>query len=256
MWTITGVQLPSPGDCYHMLMRRSWIAATLGLFAVAALGALVWSGHPGGATAAETAPGPPPLAEQLRHVGRDGATGMASWVGEGFIAERDRQIERYGKDEREPVPPPPVAGSTIDALMIDSLGVAAPVSRYGLDRFGRLDVPQDRVTAGWHPAYSDMPGDGGATFLAAHYEYGGSPGVFFQLSSLRPGETFSLTTTTGEVHRYLVTSTIDYELADIDMGALLHGREGMESVTLMTCSGRFVDGTYDYRTVVLAERLS
>jgi hypothetical protein len=28
----------------------------------------------------------------------------------------------------------------------------------------------------------------------------------------------------------------------------------MESLTLMTCSGRFVDGTYDYRTVVLAEK--
>jgi hypothetical protein len=73
---------------------------------------------------------------------------------------------------------------------------------------------------------------------------------------LEPGETFSLTLDDGEVYQYVITSALDYKLGDIDMGALLHGREGMESVTLMTCSGRFVDGTYDYRTVVLAERVA
>ena len=99
-----------------------------------------------------------------------------------------------------------------------------------------------------------MPGQGGATFIAAHYEYGGRPGIFYGLSSLKPGDTFSLHLDDGEAYDYVVTSALDYELGDIDMGALLHGREGTESVTLMTCSGRFVDGTYDYRTVVLAER--
>ncbi len=218
-------------------------------------GAAGWLAWPGAASAADTPPAAaPPLSEQLRHVGRDGATGLASWVGEGFIAQREQGVERYGKDEREPVPPPAADGPTISELTIPGLGVDAPVERLGVDKFGRLDVPQDSVTVGWHPAYSTMPGAEGATFLAAHYEYGGTPGTFYRLASLQPGETFSLVLDDGEVHEYVITSALDYELGDIDMGALLRGREGMESVTLMTCSGRFVDGTYDYRTVVLAER--
>jgi LPXTG-site transpeptidase (sortase) family protein len=240
-------------DMRHM-RRASFVA--FGLLAVCAVAASwLWLARPFEASAADTAGAAPGLATQLRHVGRDGATGMATWVGEGFIAEREREVERYGKDERDAVPPPTADGPTISRLSIDELGVSAAVARYGLDRFGRLDVPQDRVTVGWHPAYSTMPGGGGATFLAAHYEYGGTPGIFHDLSSLEPGETFFLATDSGEVHEYRVTSAIDYELGDIDMGALLRGREGMESVTLMTCSGRFVDGTYDYRTVVLAERV-
>jgi sortase (surface protein transpeptidase) len=237
-------------------MRR-WLLAAVPVVLVAfAFVAFQVSGGARDVAAAQETPGPSGLAAQLRHVGRDGATGLPKWVGEGFIAERQRQVERYGKDEREPVPPPPADGATISSLAIGDIGVEATVERYGLDRFGRLDVPQDRVTVGWHPAYSAMPGDGGATFLAAHYEYGGAPGIFFELRSLEPGETFWLETDAGEVHEYVITSAIDYELGDIDMGALLRGREGMESVTLMTCSGRFVDGTYDYRTVVLAEPVS
>ena len=46
----------------------------------------------------------------------------------------------------------------------------------------------------------------------------------------------------------------DYALGAIDMGALLRGREGIESITLMTCSGPPDEGDYPLRTVVLAER--
>jgi hypothetical protein len=53
-----------------------------------------------------------------------------------------------------------------------------------------------------------------------------------------------------------VTSDVDYALATIDMGALLYGREGTESITLMTCSGPPGADGYPLRTVVLAERLS
>ena len=57
-------------------------------------------------------------------------------------------------------------------------------------------------------------------------------------------------------HRYRVTSVVDYALGAIDMGALLKGREGIESITLMTCSGPPNEGEYAFRTVVLAERES
>jgi hypothetical protein len=211
---------------------------------------------PGTAAPADAAPDVPfgpGMAAQLRYIGRDPGTGMPASVDDRFIAEVERGVERYGKDEVAPVPPPLAGPITVERLQISALGIDAPVARFGLDRFGRLDVPQDARTVGWNPAYSGVPGAGGATFLAAHFEYGGVPGVFKRLSALQPGDYVSVVLTGGSVRLYRVTSVIDYALGSVDMGAILQGREGVESVTLMTCSGPASEGEYPLRTVVLAE---
>ncbi len=198
---------------------------------------------------------PAGLVSALRYIGRDPVTGMPERVGDRFVSEQERAIERYGKDEREAIPPPPVHGADVSRLGLAGLGIEAKVARYGVDRFGRLDVPHDGVTVGWQPGYSDLPGAGGATFFAAHYEYLGVPGVFFRLSTLGAGETVVIVLSDGASARYRVTSTVEYALGAIDMGAILKGREGVESITLMTCSGPANEGEYAFRTVVLAERV-
>lgn len=199
----------------------------------------------------------PTLADQLRYIGRDTSTGLAAPVDDRFIAEVERSIERYGKDEGKPVPPPAVEGTDIVSLSIPRLKITeAPVARFGLDAFGRLDVPQDARHVGWNPAYNSLPGQGGSTFFAAHFEYGGLPGVFNKLSTLVGGDEVEVALSDGSRHRYRVTSTIDYNLAAIDMGAILFGREGRESITLMTCSGPPGADGYPARTVVLAERVA
>jgi len=235
----------------HGMRARRFVCST----ALAVLAGFV-SLSPGAAGPADAAP-PAPIGggifAQLRYVGRDPATGLPASVDDRFIAEVERGVERYGKDEVQPVPPPPAGPVDVERLQVPALGVDAPVARFGLDRFGRLDVPQDARTVGWNPAYSRLPGEGGATFLAAHVEFAGAPGVFNQLSSLHPGAYLSIVLTGGTVRLYRVTSVVDYALGAIDMGALLHGREGVESVTLMTCSGPANEGEYPLRTVVLAE---
>ncbi len=199
----------------------------------------------------------PGFGEELRYVGRDGLTGMPARVDDHFIAETERAIERYGLDAREPVPPPAPGPVDIAWLTVAKLGISrTKVGRFGLDAYGRLDVPQDASTVGWNPAYCQLPGRGGATFLAAHVYFGGRPGVFARLSTLAAGDTFEIGLNDDSVHRYRVTSVIEYALAAIDMGALLRGREGIESATLMTCSGPPNEGEYAFRTVVLAERAS
>jgi LPXTG-site transpeptidase (sortase) family protein len=196
---------------------------------------------------------PPGLGQAVRYIGRDTATGMPVTVSDRFIAAVEESIARYGKDAGEAVPAPPAKGTDIARLSIPALGVDAPVGRFGVDRYGRLDVPQDSRTVGWNPAYASLPGTGGATFLAAHFEYAGAPGVFSRLSALREGDTIAIDLTGGKRLTYRVTSTVDYALGSIDMGALLAGREGRESLTLMTCSGPANEGEYPLRTVVLAE---
>lgn len=197
----------------------------------------------------------PGFGEHLRYVGRDGATGLPVRVNDRFIAETEKAIERYGQDAVEPVPPPAPGPVDIASVSIAKLGLSGTaVGRYGLDGFGRLDVPQDTNTIGWNPAYCSLPGEGGSTFLAAHVYYGGRPGVFAALSTLQHGDEVSVSLTDGSAHVYRVTSVIEYALGTIDMGALLKGREGFESITLMTCSGPPNEGEYAFRTVVLAVR--
>lgn len=236
---------------YTGVMRRSRLLAGLAA-ALFASAVLAWA-HESAARAEEVRAD---LAQQLRYIGRDTSTGLAAPVGDRFIAEAERSFARYGKDEGTPVPPPPVNGADIASISIARLGMTdAPVVRFGLDAFGRLEVPQDANRVGWNPAYNSLPGEGGSTFFAAHFEYGGRPGVFNKLSTMANGDEVEVTLSDGSRHRYRVTSTVDYNLASIDMGAILFGREGRESVTLMTCSGPPGADGYPERTVVLAERI-
>ncbi len=243
--------VPFPiADTLHGMAKR-W--TLFGPLTSALVGAALFAGAPFGAAGA---PAPPDgFGEQLRYLGRDTATGMPASVDDRFIAEVERGVERYGKDEQEAVPPPPVAGADIARLRVPVLGVDARVGRYGVDSFGRLDVPQDTSTVGWNPAWAALPGSGRSTFFAAHFEYRGVPGVFFRLSTLTAGDIVEAVLSDGGAVRYRVTSTIDYALGAIDMGALLLGREGVESIVLMTCSGPPNQGEYQFRTVVLAERI-
>ncbi len=228
------------------------------LFLVLAAVALGWfalreARDPGDARATLASAGPS-LQAQLRYVGRDGASGMSARVDDRYIAEVDESYVNYGKVETVAIPPPPVTDRDVSRLVIPSLGINANVDRYGVDRFGRLDVPSDASTIGWHPAYSGMPGDGDSSFFAAHVSWAGGPGVFANLSTLQPGAEIQVVDSTGAIARYTVTSVVDYPLATIDMGALLDGRPGIEGIVLMTCSGPPNEGEYPLRTVVLAVR--
>ncbi|MGE0571577.1 MAG: class F sortase [Dehalococcoidia bacterium] len=229
------------------------------LVVVAALGAALWAPGTGrhrvdGASDLPQFPSAG-LAGQLRYVGRDGATGLPNAVSDRYIAEVQRSFETYYVEDGEPLPPPPAAGPGVSMLALPSLGLAAPVARLGLDRAGRLDVPQDAVTVGWNPGFTSLPGTGQASFFAAHYEYAGTPGVFFRLSDLRSGDEVVVTRSDGVPVRYVVRSAVDYALEAIDMGAILGGLEGRESLALMTCSGPGDGGRYPLRTLVLAERV-
>lgn len=231
------------------MQARTLLAIAL----VATLTTLPAEGHARG-HARSVEPAPRGIGEQLRYIGRDQATGMPAPVDDRFIAEVEQAVERYGKDERQPVPAPLVEDVDIAGLVVPALGVEAPVRRYGLDRFGRLDVPQDTRTVGWNPGFTALPGNDDETFFAAHFEYLGVPGVFFRLATLSPGDMVTVALSDGSSYRYRVTSTTDYPLGAIDMGAILFGREGREGITLMTCSGPANEGEYAFRTVVLAER--
>lgn len=237
-------------------MKRPTRAIAAGAGLAIALAVLAAGPPPAvrGATETNALPGFPAagLPAQVRYIGRDPATGLANAVNDRVIAEVERSYEEYDVEDRVPVPPPPAAGPDVVAIAIPAINVDAPVARLGLDAAGRLDVPQDSSTVGWNPGFTALPGTGRSTFFAAHYVFGDAPGVFFHLADLVPGDLVQVTRSDAELLRYRVISVVDYPLESIDMGAILAGPEGSESLALMTCSGPGDGGSYPLRTLVLA----
>lgn len=137
-------------------------------------------------------------------------------------------------------------------LRMRSLGVDAPVQAFGRDGDGQLDVPRDAATVAWYRAGS-IPGAAGSSVLAAHVDYNGSRGVFYDLSALRAGDTVYVDFDDGTTLTFDVFRRTRYDKQRLPIRRLFT-RNGDAVLTLITCGGQFNATTrhYDSNTVVQA----
>jgi len=164
-------------------------------------------------------------------------------------------------------------------IRIPSLGVSAPVMGVGLTTTNDMASPigmsaDDPVwqTAFWYRG-SSIPGDIGTATLAGHYtDEEGRPGVFGFLSGLKAGELILIRDTrSGLDVPFIVTESETYteqEAADPAVLARVFGSaaiagsgaqpvsDHLSRLTLITCSGSWVSGTFSQRYVVYATRAS
>lgn len=142
-------------------------------------------------------------------------------------------------------------------LVVDKLGIDAEIEPMGLTAAGLMDDPDTNEGVGW---YQQSARAGEATYamlLNGHYgvEY---PGVFRNLDQLDPGDTFEVYGDAGAKLRYKVVETLQQKTEEVDMTRALYPyREGVQSLTIITCEGDFdpAIATYDRRTVLYAERI-
>jgi sortase (surface protein transpeptidase) len=116
-----------------------------------------------------------------------------------------------------------------------------------------------------------IPGDVGTATIAGHVSGGrGRPALFAHLKDLREGDVIVVRDTrTGLDVRFIVTQTKSYSLLQVDRRSVLakiygtgpvSGRgpqpapDGLSHLTLITCAGDYVGGSYDHRLVVYAQR--
>ena len=116
---------------------------------------------------------------------------------------------------------------------------------------------------------SGIPGDSGTATFAGHVNDAlGRPAVFARINELRPGDQIVVhDTRSGRDVLFLVTETKIYsvqEAADPTVLTRVYGTgpvtgrgpqpasDGLAHLTLVTCSGDFVAGSYDLRVVVYA----
>ena len=139
-----------------------------------------------------------------------------------------------------PLPPsPPVR------LRIPAIGVDSGLMDLGLDRAGSLEVPPDGFPAGWYTG-APTPGSLGPAIIAGHVDWAGSPGVFYSLRDLVPGDDITVDRADGTAARFRVQSVqqfpkdafpTDRVYADLDHAGL----------RLITCGGSFDRAARSYR---------
>lgn len=122
------------------------------------------------------------------------------------------------------------------AVRIGDIALEAPVLAVGVDDQNQLAVPA-ADTVGWY-RFSATPGDPGATVLAAHVDYGGRPGAFFDLAELRPGDRVEVELSDGSVLAFRVTGNTEYDKTRLPAEELFR-KDGAPVLQLITCGGSF-----------------
>ena len=169
-------------------------------------------------------------------------------------------IPYYNPQAREPEPEPTPVTVPL-RLVIDRLGVDAPVGVYELDENGVPEVPvaddAGEVVA-WYD-FSSKPGAGSNAVFAGHVTWNRAPAVFGNLDDLQAGDGIRLVSDDGTEYTYEVFASFDVDPYDTESLKVMAPTE-TDTVTLITCGGTWIPdpseqfgGDYTTRTIVQAK---
>jgi hypothetical protein len=139
-------------------------------------------------------------------------------------------------------------------LAIESAGVDA-----GLEALRVVDGAMQDPSGPWVVAwYENLGALGkiGNIVMAGHIDYWNvGPAVFYNLSTLEPGDEIVVTGDDGKTYPFAVEWVRQYDSASIPLDEVT-GPTAAQSLTLITCGGAFdyTNGHYLQRTVVRANR--
>jgi LPXTG-site transpeptidase (sortase) family protein len=155
--------------------------------------------------------------------------------------------------------PPPDQSPFRDAsyrLVIDRIGVNAPVFTYGLDAEQIPEVPLNGSDVAWYD-FSSAPGTGSNAVFAGHVTWGG-PAVFYKLDDVQVGDNIILRSDDGTELTYAVSDTLLVDPKDSASLSVMSPTDD-DVITLITCGGSFYytgdpvfNGDYTHRRIVRA----
>ncbi len=160
-----------------------------------------------------------------------------------------------------PPPPPPSVATAPLQLVIERLGVNAPVVEMGLESGGIPQVPLNGGDVAWYD-FSATPGSGSNAVFAGHVNWNRAPAVFGQISKLQAGDTVKLVSLDGRELVYEVYKNYAVDPADPESLKVM-APSSEDIVTLITCGGTWIPnpserfgGDYTNRTIVQARLVS
>ena len=169
-------------------------------------------------------------------------------------------IAYYNPQPTAPTPEPTAVTVPL-RLVIESLGVDAPVGVYTLDADGVPEVPvaddAGEVVA-WYD-FSSRPGAGSNAVFAGHVTWNRAPAVFGNLDDLQAGDVVSLVSDDGREYTYEVFANFAVDPYDTESLKVMAPTE-TDTITLITCGGTWIPdpserfgGDYTTRTIVQAK---
>jgi len=164
-----------------------------------------------------------------------------------------------------PTAPPPAVEQLGESyrMVIEKIGVDAPVVRYGLDENRIPIVPTGGDAAqvvAWYD-FSVKPGTGGNAVFAGHVTWNGQA-VFYNLTSVQAGDIIKFRDNDGREIAYRVTSNASVDPNDPNALQMLYPTSN-DVVTIITCGGSFYQtgdpvfgGDYTNRIILRGELVS
>jgi LPXTG-site transpeptidase (sortase) family protein len=179
----------------------------------------------------------------------------------GLLLTRHPVAQQFAAAPTMPAPTGPIAAAAQPsstpvsrpvALTIPSIGVQTSLVDLGLTADGTLQVPPSTAVAGWYTG-SPRPGAVGSAVIAGHIDSKAGPGVFFRLSSLRPGDRVYVRRADGTLAEFKVTTVSRYAKDSFPTEAV-YGAVPDSELRLITCGGTFdyATGSYLSNTVAYA----
>ncbi|WP_051821177.1 class F sortase [Streptomyces sp. SCSIO 75703] len=147
----------------------------------------------------------------------------------------------------------PLGDAPPERVDIPGLGLRAPVVPAGLDGDGAIEAPSfaDADTVGWY-ADGTTPGAAGAALLVGHVDTDTRPAVFYELSTMEPGETIRVVRADGATARFTVDDIRVLDRDGFDARQAYGPRAtGRAELRLITCGGTFDPATGGYSANVV-----
>ena len=138
-------------------------------------------------------------------------------------------------------------------VRVPAIGVDSELMELGLQDDGSLEVPPGGFPAGWFTG-APMPGEIGPAVMAGHVDWNGSPGVFYDLRSLSPGDEIAVTRQDGSTAEFAVVSIEQFPKEAFPTQAV-YGDLDHPGLRLITCGGSFDpdERSYTDNIVVFAD---
>ncbi len=140
-------------------------------------------------------------------------------------------------------------------LRINNVGIGASVVDMGLTEDRRLEAPPAEQI-GWYE-HGPIPGAEGSSVLAAHVDWGGQPGAFFELRHVVPGDVIEIDYEDGSTQLFEIVASRQYA-KDIVPKKQIFDRSGDPRLVLVTCGGAFDNsiGHYEDNFVAFARPIA
>ncbi len=120
-------------------------------------------------------------------------------------------------------------------VQIPAIGVDSTLVDLGLNPDGTMEVPVDGTTAGWYTR-APTPGERGPAVIAAHVDWQGEKGVFYQLSKLQTGDKVSVQRRDGSTAHFVIDKVAEYPKNEFPTEQV-YGDLAYPGLRLITCGG-------------------